>query len=137
MSYSGARQVSPNTGYYITVGDCRGKIFAYNTTAGASTFSVAQWCQGVGAAVTTGMAANSTTMALISSGGAGVLRDMGKTVVSASRTFRKVQLVMSSPVTFGVNGSASTTGEDYLSGYIELGFPSASAVVAPVAAYGR
>ena len=137
MSYSGPRQVSPNTGFYITVGDCRGKIFAYNTTAGVSTFSVAQWCQGVNAPVTTAMGANSTTMQAISSAGAGVLRDMGKTVVSASRTFRKVQLVVSSPVTFGVGGPASTTGEDYLSGYIELGFPSASSVVAPVAAYGR
>jgi hypothetical protein len=132
MSYAGPRQVSPNTGFYITVGDCRNKIFSYNPTAGAVTFSAATW-------TSTG-----ATSSLVQAAGAGVLRDMGKTIVSATRTFRKVQLVVSSPTTFGVGGPAvggtvtfSATGEDYLSGYIELGFPSASSVVAPVAAYGR
>lgn len=134
MSYSGARQVSPNTGFYITVGDCRNKIFSYNPTSGASTFSVATW-------TSTG-----ATSSLVQAAGAGILRDMGKTVVSSGRTFRKVQLVVVSPSTFGVGGPAvggtvsfSATGEDYLSGYIELGFPSAGnpSQVAPVAAYGR
>ena len=132
MSYSGARQVSPNTGYYITVGDCRTKIFSYNATAGALTFSALKW-------TSTG-----ATSSLVQAAGAGVLRDMGKTVVSSGRSFRKVQLVVSSPTTFGVGGPAtggtvafSGVGEDYLTGYIELGFPSSGDQVAPVAAYGR
>lgn len=126
MSYSGPRQVSPNTGFYIAVGDCRNKVFAYNATAGTSTFSIATW------------SALGPVSSLISTAGGAVFRDMGKTVVSATRTFRKVQLVVSSPTTFGVAGNVSTTpNEDYLSGYIELGFPSMNSSVAPVAAYGR
>ena len=54
-----------------------------------------------------------------------ILKDLGKTVVSSLRTFRKVQLVtssLSSGVTVGapVNGLATATGEEYLTGYIEL-----------------
>ena len=135
---AGPRQLSP--GYYITVGNCLGKIYAYNTTAGVPTFSPTSWAS---TTLSVTQSWQSTTMALVSSAGSGILRDMGKTVVSANRTFRKVQLVVSSPVTFGVGGPAPTTGEDYLSGYIELaignGLPGAAASngVAPVAFYGR
>jgi hypothetical protein len=130
MSYSGARQISPNTGYYIPVADCRGKIFTYNPTTNTVSSVVTRTSSGV-------------TSSFVQGAGAGVLRDMGKTVVSAGRTFRKIQLVVSSPVTFGVGGNAAggtvagPVGEDYLSGYIELGFPSFGNTVAPVAAYGR
>jgi hypothetical protein len=74
---------------------------------------------------------------LATAGGA-ILKDMGKTVVSSLRTFRKVQLVRhnSTISTFGVAGQAATTGEDYLSGYIELGFEG-SGTPAPVAHFGR
>jgi hypothetical protein len=123
-----SRQVSNDSGYYIPVGNCAGKIFSYNNTTGL-----------VGAATawaTTGV----STAFYVSSAGAGILRDMGKTVVSSGRTFRKVQLVLSTPNTFGVGGPAPTTsvGEDYLTGYIELGISGlAYGTVAPVAAYGR
>jgi hypothetical protein len=78
-------------------------------------------------------------VALITPGGA-ILKDMGKTVVSSLRTFRKVQLVRTNAAstrsTFGVGGSAATTGEDYYSGYIELGFEG-NGTPAPVAHFGR
>jgi hypothetical protein len=62
---------------------------------------------------------------------------MGKTVVSANRTFRKVQLNAALPSTFGVGGNVSTNPvEDYLTGYIELGFNGAG-TAAPVAHFGR
>jgi hypothetical protein len=66
---------------------------------------------------------------------------MGKTVVSSLRTFRKVQLVVPSATgrssTFGVGGNVSTTpNEDYLTGYIELGFEGPGSFT-PVAKYGR
>jgi len=58
--------------------------------------------------------------------GAGKLRDLGKTVVSSGRVFRKVQLVVPNTATtstFGVEGNQNTVPNvDYLSGYIELGW---------------
>jgi len=71
--------------------------------------------------------------------GAGRLRDLGKTYVSAGREFRKVQLVWyaaTSASTFGVNGAAGTApDQDYLTGYIELGWEGAG-IPAPVARMG-
>lgn len=123
-----ARQVSADSGYFIPVGNCAGKIFEYHPTLGVSTAAV--WANSTGYTVTT----------LISSAGLAVLRDMGKTVVSSSRTFRKVQLVVASAsgaLTNGVGGPLSGVGEDYFTGYIELGFGSATSMPAPVAKYGR
>lgn len=123
-----SRQVSSDGGYYIPLASLMGKIYAYNPTAGVSTFSTAQWAA---------VGGSSNYLPLISSVGAGVLRDMGKTVVSASRTFRKVQLNVPSVSTFGVAGAAATTSsEDYLTGYIELGF-NGTGTAAPVAHFGR
>jgi len=71
---------------------------------------------------------------------------MGKTVLSSTRTFRKVQLVLPNSVsTNGVGGNApggtnayTSIGEDWLTGYIELGFGGGGAgTIAPVAHYGR
>ena len=125
-----SRQVSNDSGYYIPVGSCVGKIFKYDTTTGL-VGAAAAW------ATTTG--ANISTAVYVSTAGAGILRDMGKTVVSSGRTFRKVQLVVSTANTFGVGGPAPSpsVGEDYLTGYIELGFGAAGSNPAPVAAYGR
>jgi hypothetical protein len=63
--------------------------------------------------------------------------------VSSGRTFRKVQLVVSSSAalgsTFGVGGAPSSgaLAEDYLTGYIELGFNGDSGAPAPFATFGR
>jgi hypothetical protein len=68
---------------------------------------------------------------------------MGRTVVSSLRTFRKVQLVLtgangsnSTLSTFGVGGAAAGVGQDYFTGYIELGFEG-NGRPAPVAHFGR
>ena len=69
-----------------------------------------------------------------------VLRDMGKTVVSSSQTFRKVQLVTPALSTFGVSGVAGSTAPqaDWLTGYITLGFGAdGTSTPTPVACYGR
>jgi hypothetical protein len=56
-----------------------------------------------------------------------LLKDMGKTVVSSGRTFRKFQavyngLASNSSPTFGVGGPAgTTTAPGYLSVYLEVG----------------
>lgn len=62
-----------------------------------------------------------STISTIAAGG--VLRDMGKSVVSAGRVFRTVQLLTSTVSTGGVGGPAGVTTNpyvDYLTGYIEL-----------------
>jgi hypothetical protein len=68
-----------------------------------------------------------------------LLKDMGRTVVSSGRSFRKFAPVVNYSngiSTFGVAGQAATTGEDYLTGYIELGFEG-NGTPAPVAHFGR
>jgi hypothetical protein len=68
--------------------------------------------------------------------GAGKLRDMGKTYVSAGRTFRKIQLVVYGLSTYGVAGKddVSAPTDEFLTGYIELGWEGGSAnAPAPVA----
>jgi len=129
----GARQVSNNGGYFIPVGDCRGKIYAINGSA----VTIAEWAS-TGYAVGVVSSLQGASNAL----GAGVvLRDMGKTVVSSSRTFRKVQYVVPANLansTFGVSGN-TVAGESYLTGYIELGFggEGGTGLPTPVAHYGR
>ena len=128
-----SRQISANNGYFIPIANAIGKVYAYNPTTGAaSTFSTATWA---GAA--------DKHCSSIASAAAGLLKDMGKTVVSSGRTFRKVQLVVSSSAalgsTFGVGGgpTSSALAEDYLTGYIELGFNGDSGAPAPFATFGR
>jgi hypothetical protein len=75
--------------------------------------------------------------------GQGRLRDMGTYILSAGRTFRKVQLVVNNGAltanqsTFGVAGPAgvANSADGYLTGYIELGWEG-SGVNAPVARFG-
>ena len=121
------RQVTTNSGYFIPVASCMNKI--YNINNGSVAF--AQFAS-------TGTTSVYST--LVNAAGAGILRDMGKTVVSSSRTFRKVQLVAPTTSTFGVGGAAGTTfpASDWLTGYIELGFGSDGlSTPTPVAQYGR
>jgi len=124
------RSFKQTNGYFVPLADLRAKVFTYTPGSGAGgsflpgSFAVAGWIATGGAPST-----------LIASSGAGLLKDMGKTVVSANRTFRKVQLVVPGLSTSGVSevsGDAS-----FLSGYLELAGPAGAAagnsVVAPVA----
>ena len=129
MSATGFKQNQNDIGYYIPIASLVNRIFSYNP-ANANQFSTASWAYfGPGA-----------SMSSINGAGAGILKDLGKTVVSSLRTFRKVQLVLpgnSTLSTFGVGGrAAGVTGEDYLTGYIELGFEG-NGTPAPVAHFGR
>lgn len=126
------REVSANTGYYIPIGDCRSRLFAYNPVDGQSTFSTATWAAAPTAAIGLGFST------LVASAGVGLLRDMGKTVTSSLRVFRKVQLVVNNSTTYGVGGQQPTTwpSQDFLTAYIELGFEGGG-LPTPVAAFGR
>jgi len=132
--------------YFIVIGDLRGdgptaagtggtpgSLLAYRADLGR--FSTAQW-----AYAPTPLTGQRVYSSLIATAGAGILKDMGRTIVSASRTFRKVQLVVpgaGSGSTFGVAGETGVNAADYLTGYIELGFEGAGGVNAKVAKYGR
>jgi hypothetical protein len=129
-------------GYFIPLGDVASKVLAFTpgTGSGGSTgsgsFAVAPWAHG-GASTSPYV----STISTIAAGG--VLRDLGKTVVSSGRTFRKIQLLVRVVSTGGVGGAApgATANADYLTGYIELNsggadLPgTAASGAAPVAYY--
>jgi hypothetical protein len=133
---SGIKQNNTDIGYYINVASLAGKVNAFNGNDAAPQFSCARWAspQNVGALSTA-----------VNTAGSLLMKDMGKTVVSSLRTFRKVQVVLNNNLTtssFGVGGGVGTTGavgtglgEDFLTGYIELGFEG-NGTPAPVAHYG-
>lgn len=108
-----------------------GGINSLNATTGQ--LATALW-SGDGRAAATGAGSKYTSS--INGPGAGKLRDMGKTLVSTGRVFRKVQLIVPNTQvtsTFGVEGNVNTTPTvDYLTGYIELGWEGAG-TPAPVA----
>ena len=66
-----------------------------------------------------------------------VLKDMGRTVVSAGRTFRKFAPVVAGLAsTFGVTGSPATTlTTGFASFYLEVGREGAGSTPAPVVRY--
>jgi hypothetical protein len=106
-----------------------------NVTAANVSFSTAVW------------ASQGVTSTLVNAPGK-VLRDMGKTIVSSLRTFRKVQAVVSS-ATNGVSVGAAVgsfpsgaatgqlVGEEFLTGYIEIVSSSGLASDANPAAVAR
>lgn len=134
---AGLRQTNTGGGYFINVGSLIGKVSAYNPTTGL--ISTAFW------ATSTTALMNSATSSALHTAGSAVLRDLGKTLVSSNRTFRKVQLLgpfggagaAAYASTGGVGGLVgSAAGEDWLTGYIELGYEG-TGQAAPVARFGR
>jgi hypothetical protein len=135
------RQNGPN--FFMPISSLAGVIYQYNPTAGSQTFSTATWADGWQS--TTGGARGSGPsryISTINNSGAGILRDIGKQVLSAGRVFRKVQLVVrqtGSTSTFGVEGNSAAPAQpnvDYLTGYIEMGF-NGMGPATPVAQFGR
>ena len=131
---SGLKQVPANAGYYIPVADCRTTFYVNAGTDAAPTIQ-----SGLSSLSSAGKGVST----LIASSGAGVFRDMGKTLVSSTRVFRRVQLLAatSSLVNGGTDGVAgnSTTPGEYLTGLIELpgtGGYSSGYAFTPVARLG-
>ena len=68
--------------------------------------------------------ANFPTAVAALSNGTGLLKDLGESIVSAGRTFRRVQLITPTADTTGqekMGGSYTGVDSDALAGYIELG----------------
>ena len=135
------RQNGPQ--YFMPVSSLAGLILAYNPTVGAANqFSVAPWADNLPVRAGDILGPYRAPARYLSSinTGAGLLKDIGKTVVSAGRTFRKIQLVVrqsGTTSTGGVEGNALSTNPnaDYLTGYIEFGFEG-TGPSAPVVQYG-
>lgn len=134
-------------GYFMPLSSLQGIIYAFTPGSGAGgsfaqgSFSVASW-----ASLFYNGKAN-PYLSSINGANAGLLKDMGKTVVSASRTFRKIQLVrpqvgtVSTGGVEGQNAAGATPIQDYLTGYIEMGFngyvvSGGAGFPAPVAKFG-
>ncbi len=140
------KQVDVEQGYYMPLSSLQGIIYAFTPGSGAGgsfaqgSFSTASW------ATTTYNGKGNPYLSSLTGAGQGLLKDMGKTIVSAGRTFRKVQLINvgagpQATVYASTNGVAgqspgTTPVQDYLTGFIELGFDG-QGVPAPVAAFGR
>jgi hypothetical protein len=99
-------------GYYVNVADTRTRFYMNNGTDSAPAMSTNYY------------AVSSVTSTYMATAGSAVFRDHGKTLVSANRVFRKVQLMVSTG-SVNVGGSDGVAGVDnspvnYLTGYIEL-----------------
>ena len=135
---TGMRQISNDSGYFISLSSCVGVIFT--TPLG----DVPPW------AAVAPLAGFSSVVSSVHRANT-LFKDMGKSIISSGGYFRKVQLVVPQAgsaagqagtgtlngSTFGVGGSAAgVTGEDFFQGYIELGFEG-NGTPAPVAHFGR
>jgi hypothetical protein len=141
LSYT--KQIPLNGGYYINVGDCRTRFLQNNGTDALPSFGANVYATSTNATVVAG---NTVTVisTLLASPGSAVFRDHGKTLVSAGRTFRKVQLMVSTNSVWPALGTDGVGGLDnapvnYLTGYLELpgqGTGSGTGSSAPVARLG-
>lgn len=167
---AGIKQNNTDLGYFMPVSSLQGIVYSINygtgsggsfaqggfNVAGTATVQQAYWsllgAQTVNSATGPYLTNGNPYLSSINGAGAGLLKDMGKTVVSAGRTFRKVQLVVNNSQRQGANFALSTNGvagvntyqtgattsavQDFLTGYIELGFEG-TGPSAPVVPYGR
>ena len=141
MSFT-SRSFKQTNALYVPLANCANSVLQYTPGTGAGgsyangTFAPAAWAAGQ-------LGASKYTSTISTIGAGGYFRDMGKTVVSASRTFRKVQLLVNAVSTSGVGGPLTATGlsanVDYLTAYIEvaggLAFNGNAGTPAPVAVY--
>lgn len=110
---SHTKQIPANAGYYISVGNAIAAFYANVGTDAVPDMS--------GGAMLAALNAAQLNIEQLSQAGNAIFKDMGKTLVSAGRTYRKVQLVVPTLV----SPSEGVGGEDvaptnYLTGYIEL-----------------
>ncbi len=107
---SGLKQIPASQGYFINVADMRTTFYQNNGTDDLPLISANVYARST---------TTSQLSTIFATGGNAILKDMGKTLMSSGRTFRKVQLAISSVTTEGVGGIDSAP-TNYLTGYIEL-----------------
>jgi len=140
---SGFKQTGYDHAYFMPLSSLQGAIYTYTGTSGnggavtKGAFAPAVWATSLTRyGYTPGTAGSGNTyLSSINGIGAGMLKDMGTTVVSSSRTFRKVQLVAPAVGVAGATGL--TPAEDYLTGYIEIGVDGTCPTSSPQARVAR
>jgi len=148
------RNIASENAYFVTLGSLAvdGGIAANNAGNQILTSKVAAGTNVTAANVqfsTAVWASQGATSTLVANSGK-ILRDLGKTVVSSLRTFRKVQAVVSSfstgvyvgaavggPGNNAAGAPAQLAGEEFLTGYIEIVGSSGYAATANPAAVAR
>ena len=123
MSSTGFKQLRTNAGYYINVADTRATFYQNNGTDVAPLLSANIFARSTMGGIST----------ILTTAGSAIFRDHGKNIVSSGRTFRKVQLMVSTGLVYGgvAAGTDGVGGIDnlsvnannapnYLTGYIEL-----------------
>jgi hypothetical protein len=136
------KQIPANAGYYVSVGDCKPTLFTNLGTNDSPSFTNTQFVSSVSTVVAVNGPSDLYTN--LGSPGASVFRDHGLTLLSSSRVFRKVQLMVpgtGSVVNKGSDGiqQTGTNPVNYLTCFIELpgqGTGSGSATFTPVARLG-
>jgi hypothetical protein len=131
------KQIPANAGYFIKVG-------TITSAANTTTFYQNNGTDDLPLISANVYALSSVTSTLLTVNGSAVFKDMGKTLMSSGRTFRKVQLVVSTnSLMFGGTegvGGVDNAPTNYLTGYIELpgqhGQTSGSGSFTPVARLG-
>ena len=132
---SQTKQIPANAGYYITVASnvAAGTIYSNEGTDALPVFSNP---------IMASTLSTSGVYTTVNAAGA-VLKDMGKTLVSSGRVFRKFQVVANTSAavvpgkeTGGVGGVANTTTA-YITGFIELPGQHGSGGSAPTTAVAR
>jgi hypothetical protein len=108
------KQVPAQNSFFVNLGDIRASVLVNSGPSyDLPTLSSAYWALNI-----------STVSNALATAGKAILRDMGQNLVSANRTFRKVQMLApnaSAVSTGGITGPASgALVGDYLTGYIEL-----------------
>jgi hypothetical protein len=145
MSSTGFKQLRTNAGYYINVADTRATFYQNNGTDVAPLLSANVFARSTTGGIST----------ILATAGSAVFRDHGKNLVSSGRTFRKVQLMVSTGLVYGGSFAGTdgvggfdnisvqpNTTPNYLTGYIELpgygvtGSSGAQGVFTPVARLG-
>ncbi len=117
--------------YYLTISSVVGQFQTYTPGSGS------------GGATTVGSFANYTYPAgqdhSTVIGANKVIKDMGKTVISAGRTFRKFQAVFNQSISTGgvAGGLPSGANPGYLTGYLEVADEGAAGVAPGGALIGR
>jgi hypothetical protein len=118
------KQIPANAGYYITISSCLTSIYCNRGTDELPQISTMTGALGA-AGVST----------IVNAPGA-VLKDMGKTLVSSGRVFRKVQVVANTTATEGVGG-VDVAPTAYITGFIELPGQHGSGGSAPTTPVAR
>ena len=109
------KQIPANAGYYINIASLNNGVPTFYANFGTDALPLIS---------TNVYATSSITSTLVKTAGSAIFKDMGKTLTSSGRVFRKVQLMVSTGTLAALGsdgvGGADSAPTNYLTGFIEL-----------------